>query len=191
MYHRFFDRWYSDDARRLQQSRATRPDVVSFPEFVGRTVQEICPLTDVAAAEARRRVGMMRNAAEGDWPRHLSVRPPVDLDWIRSFDAHYDLDRVEALSARSDPADFSNDYLVTVCEFGAILGTVMTDLLPRVEWLPSWPYWETSIFDSATGSVIPVFHWSIKKFSTYGIDDGFAAKIEACIQMLRDPPSAT
>ena len=35
-------------------------------------------------------------------------------------------------------------------------------------------------------SVVPVFHWAIKKFSTYGIDDGFADKPQVCVQMLQD-----
>ena len=62
----------------------------------------------------------------------------------------------------------------------------MRDLLPRLAWIPSRPYWETSIFDAETGNIIPVFHWAIKKFSTYGIDDGFAAKLQVCVQMLQD-----
>jgi hypothetical protein len=128
----------------------------------------------------------MRKAAEGDWPTFLQVREPMDVTWVESLDTHYDLTRVKELVGRSDPADFSNDYLVTVCEFGAVLGSVMRDSLPRLVWLPSWPYWESSIFDAKTGNVVPVFHWAIKKFSTYGIDDGFAEKLQVCVQMMQD-----
>lgn len=190
MFRRFFDRWYDDDARKLKGFDATRPDITEVPEYVGRSVAEVCPLVEAAASDAAARVETMRQAAEGDWPTYLPVRPPIDLGWVESFDAHYDQARVEQLLRASDPADFANDYVVTVCEFGAVLGSVIKQLLPRVVWLPSWPYWESSIFDAETGNVVPVFHWAIKKFSTYGIDDGFAAKLQVCVQMLQDgePP---
>src|SRR5688572_2138022 len=186
MFRRFFDRWYDEDARKLRGFDATRPDMMTVPEYVGRTVAEVCPLTETAASEVGARVETMRKAAEGDWPTYVPVRTPIDLGWVESFDAHYNRARVEDLLRRSDPADFANEYLVTVCEFGSVIGSVMTDLLPRVAWLPSWPYWESSIFDAETGNVIPVFHWAIKKFSTYGIDDGFGAKLQVCVQMLQD-----
>ena len=186
MFRRFFDRWYDDDARKLKGFEATRPDMMEIPEYVGQPVTDVCPLTEAAASQAIERVETMRQAAEGDWPTFLPVRQPMDLGWVGSFDAHYDLTRVKELLGRSDPADFSNDYLVTVCEFGAVLGSVMRGLLPRLVWLPSWPYWESSIFDADTGNVVPVFHWAIKKFSTYGIDDGFAEKLQVCVQMLQD-----
>jgi hypothetical protein len=186
MFRRFFDRWYSDDARTLKGLPATRPDLMKIPEYVGQPVGSVCPLTNEDALKSLARVERMRVAAENDWPTFLDVRAPVNLAWVKSFDTHYDLVRVEKLLAVSDPTDFSNDYVVTVCEFGAVLGAVMQDLLPRLVWLPSWPYWESSIFDAETGSVIPVFHWAIKKFSTYGIDDGFTAKLQVCVNMLQN-----
>jgi hypothetical protein len=102
------------------------------------------------------------------------------------FDRYYDLEHVENVVRLSDPDDFSNDYLVLICEFGAVLGHVMMELLPGLDWMPSWPYWESAVFDSQTGTLVPVFHWAIKKFSIYGIDDGFAEKVRACVQILRD-----
>ena len=186
MFRRFFNGWYDDDARKLKGFEAARPDIMQVPEYVGRPVSEVCLLTKAAASEATDRIQIMRKAAEGDWPTFLNVRQPMDLGWVESFDKHYDLTRVTELLSRSDPADFSNDYLVTVCEFGSVLGSVMKGLLPRLVWLPSWPYWESSIFDAETGHVVPVFHWAIKKFSTYGIDDGIAAKLQVCVQMLQD-----
>src|SRR5688500_13187921 len=128
MFHRFFDRWYDDDARKLKGFGATRSDMTQVTEYVGRPVTEVCPRTGAAASEAIERVETMRKAAEGDWPRFLPVRRPMDLGWVESFDAHYDVARVDELLNRSDPADFSNDYLVTVCEFGAVLGSVMRGL---------------------------------------------------------------
>jgi hypothetical protein len=186
MFHRFFDRWYDDDARKLKEFGATRPDFMRVSDYVGRPVSDVCPITGSIASQVFDQVETMRKAASGDWPTYLFVREPIDLAWIEKFDTHYDLARVEDLARQSDPANFANDYLVIVCEFGAVLGSVMRELLPRVTWLASWPYWESSIYDSKTGALIPVFHWAIKKFSTYGIDDGFAEKLQACVQMLKD-----
>jgi len=33
-------------------------------------------------------------------------------------------------------------------------------------------------------SLIPVFHWAVKKMSGYGWDDGFVQKIDACLKLL-------
>lgn len=186
MFLRFFDRWYDEDARKLKGFNATRPDILEVPDYVGRSVGDVHLITKAVAPKVLAQIETMRDAARGDWPMYMPVCLPIDITWIDSFDVYYDLACVEDLLRRSDPADSANDYLVTVCEFGAVLGSVMRNLLPRVTWLASWPYWESSIFDSTTGSVIPVFHWAIKKFSTYGIDDGFAAKLQACVQMLQD-----
>lgn len=186
MFEWFFDRWYDEESRKAKEFKATRPDMLEVEEFVGRSAAEICGLTDEARSIVLEQVETMRKAADADWRKYLEVVEPMDLSWIEAFDTHYDLKRIEELLGRSDPADFSNDYLVTVCEFGAVLGTVMKGLLPRLEWMAAWPYWESSIFDSVTGNVIPVFHWGIKKFSTYGIDDGFSGKVEACLGMLRE-----
>jgi len=164
--------------------------MMEIPDYVGQTVAGICPLNEAAASEGLARIEIMREAAEGDWPKFLCVHQPMNLAWVELFDTHYDLARVDELFRNSDPADFSNDYVVTVCEFGAVLGSVMRNLLPRLAWFPSWPYWESSIFDAETGSVIPVFHWAIKKFSTYGVDDGFAEKLQVCVQILQDAQPA-
>jgi hypothetical protein len=184
MFRRYFDRWYDEETRELKSFEATRPDVLTSPSYVGRSVAELCPVNDEAAADSMQRIQRMYKAAENDWANLLELRPPIDLGWVASFDAYYDRSRIEELVLDSDPADFSNTYLVTVCEFGAVLGAVMRDLLPRVAWLASWPYWESSIFDSQTGKIVPVFHWAIKKFSTYGIDDGFADKLQVAIAMM-------
>lgn len=186
MFRLYFDRWYNDDTRQLKGFEATLPDMLRFPGAISRSVDEVCQITDIAAEKALQQVERMKQAAMGDWPKYLTIEMPISLQWVEAFDEYYDQARVRELVARSDPEDFSNQYLVTVCEFGTVLGTVMLSSLPRLQWLPSWPYWETSVFDSQTGNVIPVFHWAIKKFSTYGIDDGFAAKIQHCLQNLAD-----
>jgi len=182
----FFDRWYDDEDRRRKVFRATRPDLLSDPDFIGADPRTLSPLAPKCQQEVLRRVDGMVDAARGDWARYLDVREPINVQWIAAFDAHYGEGEVLDLLNRSDPAAFDNEFLVTCCEFGAVMGHVMRKPLPLLQWLPEWPYWESSIFDGRTGHVVPVFHWAIKKMSSYGIDDGFAEKMEACLQLLDD-----
>jgi hypothetical protein len=95
------------------------------------------------------------------WP-HPAVREPIDIHWVEAFDAYYDKKQVKALIARSAPHDFGNDYLVTACEFDAVLGHVLKQRLDRLEWVAAHPYWECSLLDQQTGNLIPVFHWAIR-----------------------------
>ena len=182
----FFDRWYDDDDRRRKLFEATRPDLLEDPGLAGRDPRKISPLTDECQDEVLGQVDRMVDAARGDWPLYLDVREPMDIEWIRAFDAHYDRKKVLDLLTRSDPADLSNDLLVVSFEFGAMIGFVMRQRSPTLRWLAEWPYWESSIFDGRTGHIILVFHGAIKKMSSYGIDDGFADKTEACLQLLDD-----
>ena len=128
----------------------------------------------------------MLDACRGDWPEYLKVFGDLDEHWIEAFDEYYDRKRVSDVIKRSDPKDFSNDYLVLVCEFGAALAHVLLSKEPRLVWVHDWPYWESRLVDAKSGSVIPPFHWAVKKFSEYGLEDGFAQKIEACVHLLNE-----
>lgn len=128
----------------------------------------------------------MVEACRGDWPQYLRVFGDLDEHWIDAFDDYYDRKRISDVISRSEPSDFSNDYLILICEFGAALGYVLRAKQPHLDWLYDWPYWESSLVDTRTGSVIPPFHWAVKKFSEYGVDDGFVTKIEMCLHVLED-----
>lgn len=54
---------------------------------------------------------------------------------------------------------------------------MMKATTPRLEWCYEYPYWESSLFAPKTGTVIPPFHFAVKKMSEYGVDDGFVAKL--------------
>jgi hypothetical protein len=84
----------------------------------------------------------------------------------------------------SDPAKLGNELLVLCCEFGAVLGEVLRTAAPRLEWVYDWPDWESGLLDPAHGYRINVFHWAVKKFSDYGLDDGFAAKVAQCVSLV-------
>jgi hypothetical protein len=184
LFTQFFDRWYDDETRALKSCPGTEPDVVQYPDLVGRTAAEISPLEEPGFSKSLERVQAMLSAAQGDWPDFLKVQGEVDLEWVRVFDEFFRPEVVAELISISDPEDFGNRYVIYACEFGAVLGQCLRQRVPRLVWVPSWPYWESYLFDSQTGFRINVFHWAIKKLSSYGVDDGFAAKLEACVGML-------
>ena len=186
LFQRFFDRWYDEPARTRKVFAHTRPDAERAGP-PGTLAHDLSPFERPGQARVARRIHTMVNAVRGDWPSYLPVRPPLSPDWIHEFDQHWNRRRVSRLIATSDPTDFSNELLVLCCELGAALGFCMQALEPsRLRWLYDWPYWESGLLDVESGYRISVFHWGIKKFSSYGIDDGYRAKSLACIDMVRN-----
>ena len=186
LYSQFFDRWYDDDDRKRKGFTHTRPDMLGCyrPRLDSF---EISRLTGASQTEVLRRVQAMLNAARKDWPRYLPVTGELSENWIQAYDDYYDADRVASTITRSDPSDFSNDLVVAVCEFGSVLGHVLLQMQPRLQWILEWPYWESALYDPISGNVIPPFHWAMKKFSGYGIDDGFVPKLHMCIALVERP----
>lgn len=182
----FFDRWYDDDDRQRKGFRHTRPDMMVAYRS-GLSALDISPLLEPDQRRVLDQIATMLSTAQSDWNDYLPVSGEIDMTWVESLDSHYDTERIARLISTSDPEDFANDFLVTVCQFGAVLGHVMKDSEPRLEWVAEWPYWESSLYDPITGNIIPPFHWAIKKFSAYGVDDGFAAKIQCMVQILNNP----
>ena len=131
----------------------------------------------------------MLEAARRDWPSYLPVRPPVSFHWLNEFDEHYNRQRVLDLVSHSLPSDFSNDYVVICCELGAVIAAVFRERLPRLEWVPDWPYWDSALFDPVSANIVPVFHWGIKKLSSYALTDGIVPKLERCIELLAEDTS--
>jgi hypothetical protein len=181
----YFDRWYKPEDRKRKGFKATRPDALINSDLKGLSPQEASSLAEEGQLEAKKMVDKMIEAANTDWPTFLSVSPPIDIQWINEFDRFHDKRRVKALIKSSKPDDFSNEFIVRCCEFGAVIGHVLLKTQPNLYWIYDWPYWESSVFDPETCQVVAVFHWAIKKFSSYGINDGFKAKLLACSDMLR------
>lgn len=181
---RYFDRWYSDDDRQRRGFQATKPDMFTVKELIGAEASDISPLTEKGQKDVLKRIVSMVDAARGDWPEYLPVKGDIDLEWISQFDAYYDRQRIGDLIAHSDPEDFGSDYVVLCCEFGAVIGHVMQAQQPRLLWYYDWPYWESMLLDLKTGTLIPVFHWAIKKMSSYGVEDGYKAKIKMSLDLL-------
>ena len=158
----------------------------TIAEWKGLSSEELARLSEDGEAEVHNQIQSMVDAATEDWVEFLSVSPPITLDWIDAFDRYYTREEIAKVIDRSHPSDYSNEYLVLCCEFGAVLGRCLIDLNPGLFWLPDYPYWETPVFDSKSGSLINVFSWAVKKMSEYGVDDGFKAKALKCLEVIEE-----
>jgi len=124
----------------------------------------------------------MVHAALEDF-KHITNSDQINLAALDAVDKYYDRTKIADLIKESDRTDFSNPYLVTVCEFGAMLGHLFKQV-DGFDWLYSHPYFHSIIVHSNTGFGITVFDWAVKKFSEYGVDDGFAAKFKMALEQV-------
>ena len=185
LFQKYFDRWYEEADRQNKTFQSNIPDIETCAP-PGTKVENVTRFSEENREKIIIQVSKMVEAASKDWPNFLGESGHLDVDWIDAFDKHWDQARIANMLYTADPTDFSNPYLITCCEFGAAIGDVLLSLAPRCGWLADWPYWESAIYDPMSGKRINVFHWSIKKFSEYGVDDGFAAKLKACAAVINN-----
>lgn len=175
---KYLSPWYDEDDR----PKMTRPDMYQIAAFEGQSLDldEIQYLTPEYLEHVKTLINeTMTNAALEDFSFiHQSDKP--DLALLDAVDKYYDRTKIAALIKESDPTDFSNPYLVTVCEFGVLLGQLFRQM-EGYDWLYSHPYYHSIIVHKDTGFGITVFDWAVQKFSEYGVDDGFVAKFHAAI----------
>jgi len=184
LFSKFFLPWYGDMDLTRRWFAATYPDTLRHKQFLGPTQSKASPLTKEGQEDALERIVIITDSAKGDWPSYLPVSGEMDLNWIDAFDRYYDRNQIQKVIDSSDPKDFNNGYLVTCCEFGAVLGYVLCKSMSRLFWRFDWPFCDSCLIDPKSGTALPVFHWAVKKMSEYGVDDGFAAKVKACLQLL-------
>jgi hypothetical protein len=46
----------------------------------------------------------------------------LDLNVLDAVDKYFDRKKITEVISKSDPTNFSNDYVIEVCEFGAMPG---------------------------------------------------------------------
>jgi hypothetical protein len=183
---KYFDPWYTDAGRKRRPFKGTFPDIMQNPALIGCSQMDVSRVNVEMQEKVLDQITKMVEAARGDMPDYLKLDGDIDLRWIDAFDRYADRARIKDLIQHSDPKKFTNYYLVTCCEFGAALSHVLRASQPRLVWRLDFPYWDSSLFDPRTGTVITVFHWAIKKMSEYGVEDGYAAKVKACLQLLEE-----
>jgi hypothetical protein len=181
---RFFERWYDAAGRQLRSYGGINPAVAGRPRR-GIPAAEASPLRPEGQAQVREQLARMLAAAREDWPLVFAVQEPVSAAWLEDSDRQMTPKIIRKLIERSDPADFTNDYLVYCCELGVVIGEVLMRAMPDLEWLCSWPYWESSIYHPAAVAQVNVFAWARKRMSAYGADDRLARKAEVTLEWLR------
>lgn len=165
---------------------ATRPDMESECWPPGTPLSELHPIDAVGQRTARAELARALEGTRQAWSSYLTVKDDPSLEWVRAFDEHYTRERIDKVIQHADPAAPDNDYLALCIQFGLVLGESLRQELPRLQWLYDRPYWESAIVDLDTCSRINVFHWAVKKLSEYGVEDGFRAKVLACVNILTE-----
>jgi len=179
---KFFSLWYPSEDR----PKITRPDMFVISGFEGKTLDldDLQYLPDELLNKTKNQISTITNAALQDY-QNIIKSDRLDFNVLDAVDKFYDRQKIAEIIKLSDPKDFSNLYLVSVCEFGATLGQLFNNL-DGFGWLYSYPYFHSIIVHQETGFGITVFDWAIKKFSEYGVDDGFVAKLHAAVEGIND-----
>lgn len=170
---KYFAIWYPPEER----TRLVRPDMYKIAGFKGKSLDSVTMqyLAGDKLNKEKDQITRMEEAALGDYQTIITSNI-LDIKVLDAVDKFYDRKNIRDIIKNSDPKDFNNLYLVSVCEFGVMLGYLFKQN-PDCDWLYSHPYFNSIIVHKKTGWGIPVFDWAIKKFSEYGVDDGFAAKV--------------
>jgi hypothetical protein len=178
LFEKFISPWYEED----DELEIVRPDMYQIAAYEGKPLQldYIQYLDDDYLQYQKKHINdTMLQAVMEDYQTIIEFEK-LDLSVLDAVDKYYDRKRISALIKESDPTDFSNPYLVAVCEFGSMLGHLFKQK-EGFDWLYSHPYFRSIIVHSETGFGITVFDWAVKKFSEYGVDDGFVEKFHAVL----------
>ena len=181
LFEKYFSPWYDQEDRPTM----TRPDMYVISCFDGQPLdlKKIQYLPDDLLEYNKKQPQIMTDAALDDY--QLIIKSDrLDLHVIDAVDKYYDRKKIAEIISKSDPTDFSNDYVIEVCEFGVTLGHLFNQV-DGFGWLYSHPYFHSIIVHKDSGFGITVFDWAVKKFSEYGVDDGFAAKFKVALESVK------
>ncbi|WP_422092348.1 hypothetical protein [Tenacibaculum sp. MEBiC07804] len=182
LFEKFLSPWYPEDER----PKMTRPDMYVISGYEDKTldIDRIQYLTEEGLKDTKDIFEKMRESYQRDFQNFKEFKE-LNLDVIDSVDKAFGKKEVKELIKISDPKDFENGYLVTVCEFGLALGDLFVQT-GKFKWLYSYPYFHSIVINPETGQGITVFDWAVKKFSSYGIDDGYKWKFLKVMEIIED-----
>ena len=178
LFERYLSPWYPEN----EKPSITRPDMYIIAGYENETleVDNIQYLTDSVLIKTKETFRTMRESYKKDFQNFI-VFERLDLDVIDAIDKSFGKREVNELIEISDALDFGNDYLVLICEFGLALGDLFVET-GRFRWLYSYPYFHSIVVNPETGYAVTVFDWAVKKFSSYGINDGIRQKFLATME---------
>ncbi len=161
----------------LQQGRVRR-----YP--AGHPVEQLALFEADARETIVRQLTRMTEAARADNAAHLGAAGRFDDEFLAAFDAHWDKERVWALSSAADPTLGNNDFVVLACELGAALGAMVLERCPGTQWLPEMPYWESVVYREATGVGVDVFGLARQRLSPEALGAPLAQELRSLCQQL-------
>lgn len=163
-----------------------RPDMYVIAAFEGERldINDIQYLDEDALTQTMQNFDDYRKYYMQDF-QHFVKFDKLDLEVIDAVDNYFGETEVKELIKRSDPKDLNNKYLAYVTEFGLALGDLFVET-GKFEWLYSYPDFHSIVVNPETGNGITVFDWAVKKFSSYGISDGFKAKFLKAIEIVNE-----
>lgn len=159
------------------------PDAFAEAYPPGTEVAEAQVLDAEGVAAVRSQLQEMLEAALEDSAELLPGNDSVTLELIDAIDRYWDAAHIAELL--SEPAEDGGTYHVLCIEIAVLLGEALRSLVRECEWLPDWPYWESSIYYAPSGTKVNVFHWAVKKLSADGLDESLVLKLESCAAELR------
>ncbi len=179
---KYIQPWYPEN----DKPKSTRPDIFPISGFNNESIdfEKLQYLEGELLTDTKQQIEKLVLAARHDFS-DIYESERLDLDYLDKIDRHFNRKKINKIIEVSNPEDFSNEYFVTVCEFGSILGKLLTTV-KDFDWLYSYPYFNSIIVHSETGLAIPVFDWAIKKFSEYGVEDGYVKKVNAALQKIKE-----
>jgi hypothetical protein len=182
IFDKYFLPWYNNKDK---IDLKIKPDMYKAID-AGTKISDINVITEEGISKVGAHIAAMISASQEDWGSYLEIKNKIGLEELDQFDNYYSKSKVIQLIKKSNPDDFSNEFLIICCEFGSIIGEILISLNNDLQWYYNQPYWESMIYHEKTGYMIPVYSWAIKKFSDYGIDDGCCSKIIKCIEIIKE-----
>ena len=178
LFKRYLSPWYPEDER----PTITRPDMYVIGGFEGKPLdlEEIQYLPEELLEQTKKQIKVITDAALQDY-QFIFQSDQLTYEVLDAVDKYHNRKLISEIITESDPKDFANSYLISVCEFGATLGHLFNGM-EGFGWLYSYPYFHSIIVHKETGFGVTVFDWAVKKFSEYGVEDGYVAKLQAAVQ---------
>jgi hypothetical protein len=131
---KYLSPWYPESER----PKMTRPDMYVISGFEGQPLEidSLQYLADDLLATTKKQIQTITDAALQDY-QEIVKSNKLDFKVLDSVDRFYNRKRISEVLKNSDPSDYSNQYLVTVCEFGATLGQLFQEI-DGFDWLYSF-----------------------------------------------------
>ena len=146
----------------------------------GKTPRELSSLDDVWQSRVLKQLDIMVESAVQDWEKLLG-KPTMNYQCALSgIHKCYNQSTVTKLLKGEKENEVDGDVFITAIEIGVICGKVIIELNRNWGWIPCMPYWESPLYHSKSGCIANVFHWGVKKLSSYAVEDDLYGKCLAC-----------